>query len=68
MTWPGHGLDEAMPSPFTGTRRNGGLARLVIVVNFYVLGPLDVEIDGVRIEFGRRRERCLLGVLLQIPP
>ncbi|MEU0884139.1 BTAD domain-containing putative transcriptional regulator [Lentzea sp. NPDC005914] len=32
-----------------------------------VLGPLSVLVDGDPVEFGRRRERCLLGVLLIQP-
>ena len=32
-----------------------------------VLGPLEVLVDGEPVELGRRRERCLLGVLLLEP-
>ncbi|GAB2845985.1 AfsR/SARP family transcriptional regulator [Lentzea nigeriaca] len=35
--------------------------------DFRVLGPLSVLAGGNTVEFGRRRERCLLGVLLIQP-
>jgi DNA-binding SARP family transcriptional activator len=36
-------------------------------MDFRLLGPLQVEQDGVRIDLGRRRERCLIGLLLLEP-
>jgi DNA-binding SARP family transcriptional activator len=33
-------------------------------VQFRILGPLEVEADGRPLRPGRRRERCLLAVLL----
>jgi DNA-binding SARP family transcriptional activator len=33
-------------------------------VQFRILGPVEIEADGRVIPLPRRRERCLLGVLL----
>ncbi|OLB79900.1 MAG: hypothetical protein AUI14_08995 [Actinobacteria bacterium 13_2_20CM_2_71_6] len=36
-------------------------------MEFRLLGPMQVEHDGGRVDLGRRRERCLLGLLLLEP-
>jgi DNA-binding winged helix-turn-helix (wHTH) protein len=38
-----------------------------IGVEFLLLGPFEASHDGTRVDVGRRRERCLLAVLLLEP-
>jgi hypothetical protein len=38
--------------------------RYGVSVQFRILGPVEIETDGGVVSLPRRRERCLLGVLL----
>src|SRR5262245_3375450 len=66
---------DPRPSIDCGQRLAGRLAIRLAVrgtstameLNLRVLGPLSVLVNGDPVDLGRRRERCLLGVLLLRP-
>jgi hypothetical protein len=56
--WPGDGVDLLSASVC------GGAVSPPAPVLFRVLGRVEVGRAGQRIDIRRRRERCLLGILL----
>lgn len=61
------GLIDAAPGSHTGQRCWPDRATLCTDMDFRLLGVMQVEHGGVHLNLGRRRERCLLGLLLLEP-